>query len=162
MIPDMISENQTAFVGGRKILDGVLLANEITCSEKSVKKELCLLQVDFAKAYDSVNWDFLGSIMEQMRFGAIWRSWIRGCLSSVKISVLVNGSPTKDFGMERGFRQGDPLSPFLFLIAAEAMSVMMQEASKKGLFKGCRIADTQVEVSHLQFADDSLFIGDWS
>lgn len=97
--------------------------------------------------------------MEKMRFRSIWRLWIRGCLSSAKISVLVNGSPTPEFDMERGLKQGDPLSPFLFLIVAEAMSVMMQEASNKGLFKGCSIGSLKMELTHLQFADDSLFLG---
>lgn len=64
--------------------------------------------------------------------------------------------------MERGIRQGDPLCPFLFLIAAEALSVMMLEACNKEVFTGCRVGTTGIEVSHLQFADDSLFLGDWS
>lgn len=88
--------------------------------------------------------------MVHMKFGTMWRIWIKGCLSFTKVLVLVNGSPTAEFPIQRGFRQGDPLSPFLFLIVAKALSVMMQEASSRGLFKGCLIGDTCVEVLHLQ------------
>lgn len=69
VMPTLISENQSAFVGGHQILDGVLIANEIINWATTAKKKLMLLKIDFAKAYDSVNWDFLYSIMEQMKFG---------------------------------------------------------------------------------------------
>lgn len=62
--------------------------------------------------------------------------------------------------MERGIRQGDPLSPFLFLIVAEALSVMMKEVNSKGIFRPCQVGDRRLKVSHLQFADDTLFLGE--
>lgn len=158
----LILKNQSAFVSGRQILDGVLIANEIINWAITSNKSLRLLQVEFAKAYDCVNWEFLDSVMEQMKFGSQWRLWIKGCLSSTKVSVLVNGSLTPEFQMERDIRQGDPLSPFLFLLVAEAVSVMIQEACSQDLFKGCRVGTTRIEVSHLQFADDSPLLGEWS
>lgn len=72
----------------------------------------------FEKAYDSVSWDFLRFVLEKMGFSFVWRKWISECLSSASVFVLVNGSPTKEFRMGRGHRQGDPLSPFLFLLVA--------------------------------------------
>ncbi len=77
------------------------------------------------------------------------------------VSVLVNGSPTVEFKMEKGVRQGDPLSPFLFLIVAEALNVMMLEAVENNLFTGVKVGDGNLVVSHLQYADDAIFIADW-
>ena len=85
-----------------------------------------------------------------------WRSWIQSCISSPKLSVLVNGSPTSQFGIERGLRQGDPLSPFLFNIVTEALSRLFQKASELGLIEGASIGTNSVHVSHLQFADDTI------
>lgn len=100
VMPELISENQSAFVDGRQILDGVLMENEVVSWAKSCKKKLTLLKIDFGKAYDCVNWDFLDLVMKQLRFGLVWRLWIKGRLSSSKVSVLVNGSPTSEFNME--------------------------------------------------------------
>lgn len=92
---------------------------------------------------------------------------MRACLSTASTSILVNGSPTNEFRLTRGIRQGDPLSPFLFLIVAEGLNVAMEEAMISGIFKGVRIGDGQdvcnhVTISHLQFVDDTIFFGDWS
>nr|KAJ0216241.1 hypothetical protein LSAT_V11C300125010 [Lactuca sativa] len=86
----------------------------------------------------------------------------KSCLKTATLSVLVNGSPTKEFGMGRGIRQGDPLSPFLFLIAMEGLNIVMKEACAKGIFKGTRIPNSNLIISHLFYADDALFIGEWS
>ncbi|GKA29034.1 putative RNA-directed DNA polymerase, partial [Tanacetum coccineum] len=118
--------------------------------------KLLLFKVDFEKAFDSVNWTFLQNTMRQMGFGRKWRKWIASCLESASISVLVNGSPTKEFEMERGIRQGDPLSPFLFLIVAEV------KVCEKGFYKGLFLSNSGANVSLLQYADDALFFGDWS
>lgn len=97
-----------------------------------------------------------------MNFSPTWRLWIKGCLNSTTVSVLVNGSLTAEFPTERGLRQGDLLSPFLFLIHGEALLVMMEEACSKGVYNGIKIGNEQLQLSHLQFADDTLFLGEWS
>ncbi|GJU73335.1 putative RNA-directed DNA polymerase, eukaryota, reverse transcriptase zinc-binding domain protein [Tanacetum coccineum] len=84
------------------------------------------------------------------------------CLNSSFASVLINGSPTKEFKVERGLRQGDPLSPFLFILAIEALNVVMLEAKNKNIFKGIEVGNDKVYISHLQFADDALIMGEWS
>lgn len=94
VIPSIISESQTAFVEGRQILDGVLVANEAVAWAKKSKSKLMLLKVDFAKAFDYLNWNFLNSVMSQMGFGKKWRGWILSYISSARLSVLVNGSRT--------------------------------------------------------------------
>jgi hypothetical protein len=87
------------------------------------------------------------------------------CVSSATVSVLVNGSPTDEFNMCRGLRQGDPLSPFLFLIAAEGLNVMLKASVDLGLFKGYQVgveANSAIRISHLQFANDTLIVGEKS
>ncbi|KAJ9558233.1 hypothetical protein OSB04_012847 [Centaurea solstitialis] len=157
----IISDVQSAFLKGRSILDGVLVANETVSYLKRLKRKALIFKVDFEKAYDSVNWDFLLDVLEYMGFGIKWRKWIRSCLNTSKISILVNGSPTDECPMERGIRQGDPLAPFLFLVVAEGLNVMVEEALEKGLFKGVKVGSNEVVLSHLQYADDVIFFGEW-
>ena len=151
-----------AFIKGRHIIDGPLLVNEIISWAKKHKKKLLLLKVDFEKAFDSLSWSFLQSIMAQMGFGEKWRKWIHSCLNSAFASVLINGSPTSEFKLERGLRQGDPLSPFLFILAVEALNVVFLEARNKSIFLGAEVGKDKVPISHLQFADDALIVGHWS
>jgi hypothetical protein len=81
-------------------------------------------------------------------------------LDTATASVLVNGSPTEEFPLERGLRQGDPLSPFLFLLAAEGLNVLMEAVVARNMFTGYGIGEQDpVTVSHLQFADDTLLLG---
>jgi hypothetical protein len=165
IMPKLISNTQSAFVQGRQILDGVLIANEVIDEAKRLKREALLLKVDFEKAYDSVDWDFLDFMLDKMHFPIKWRNWIRECISTSWISILVNGSPTKEFKMERGLRQGDPLSPLLFLLVAEGFNVLMSKAVEVGNFMGYKVGEEEeLSISHLQFADDTLIIGkkSWS
>nr|GFA15344.1 RNA-directed DNA polymerase, eukaryota [Tanacetum cinerariifolium] len=117
--------------------------------------------VDFAKAYDSIIWDFLDDILTSFGFGSKWRCWIRGSLSSGKASILVNGSPSDEFQFYRGLKQGDPLAPFLFLLIMESLHLSLSRAIEASIFTGLKI-DSTLSVSHLFYADDAVFIGEWS
>jgi hypothetical protein len=136
VIGSVISEAQTAFVRDRQILDGILIANEVVDEARKYKKELLLFKVDFEKAYDSVDWGYLDAVLGKMEFPPLWRKWMRECVCTAKASVLVNDSPTDEFPLERGLRQGDPLSPFLFLLAAEGLNVMMRAMVAGNQFAG--------------------------
>ena len=94
--------------------------------------------------------------MEKKGFGPLWRRWIRGCLSSVSFSVFVNGRPRGKFKGSRGLRQGDPLSPFLFTLVADVFSRLIDKAKVCNVIRGFSVGRDKVEVSHLQFADDTL------
>jgi len=159
----VIFETQSAFIHGRQILDGILIANEIVEDAKCLKKDLLLFKVDFEKAFDSIDWSYLEGFMKKMNFPTLWRKWIMECVRTASASVLVNGSPIDEFQFERGLRQGDPLSPFLFLIAAGGLNVMMKALVEAGLFSGYKVgANNHVSITHLQFVDDTLLIGERS
>ena len=98
-----------------------------------------ILKVDFDKAYDLVSWDYLLRIMDFMGFDQKWIRWINACLISYHTSILVNGSPTQEFIMQRDIRQGDPLSPFLFIIDMEGLHVGMEDVVEQCFFRGARV-----------------------
>lgn len=106
----IISPCQSAFLPHRQILDGALIANELVDLAKWWKDKCLLLKLDFEKAYDSVDWGFLEYMLIRMGFDSQWRNWMKACIKSTTMSVLVNGSPTEDFPTFRGLRQGDPLA----------------------------------------------------
>ncbi|GJU81763.1 putative RNA-directed DNA polymerase, eukaryota, reverse transcriptase zinc-binding domain protein [Tanacetum coccineum] len=162
VVHTMVSDVQTTYIKGRHIIDGPLMVNETISWAMKKKERLFVLKVDFEKAFDSLDWKFLDHIMDQMGFSVKWRKWIHGCLDSAYASVLINGSPTKEFKINKGLRQGDPLSPFLFILAAEALHVSLQEAKMKNVFEGVKVGSNSVDISILQFADDALIMGKWS
>lgn len=155
----IISNVQSAFIKGRYILDGILIANEVVNLVRKEKLRGLVFKVDFEKAYDSVEWKFLLDTMRNMGFRRKWCGLIKACLSSSSVSVLVNGSPGKEFKMAKGLRQGDPLAPFLFLISAESLHVLVEEAKERGLYEGIKVGD-DTSVSHLQYADDVVFFSE--
>ncbi|KAJ0668540.1 putative RNA-directed DNA polymerase [Helianthus annuus] len=97
-----------------------------------------------------------------MKFPALWRKWVGASVKSCRASVLVNGSPTSEFKLQRGLRQGDPLSPFLFILAMEALDVIMTRARERGVFEGVKTPKEGPCISHLCYADDVIFMGVWS
>lgn len=102
-------------------------------------------------------------MLRRLNFGEKWVNWIRSCLESSSVSVLVNGSPSEEFRMEKGLRQGDSLAPFLFIIISEGLSGLMKQAVNYGYFSPFKFGlDAGPEVFLLQFADDTLFIGEAS
>ncbi|GJS89195.1 RNA-directed DNA polymerase, eukaryota [Tanacetum coccineum] len=151
-----------AFVKGCQILDGLMLVNEVLAWYKKKKKRAMVLKIDFEKAYDSLSWEFLDRMMEFMHFPIQWRKWIRASLHSARASILINGSPTVEFRLQRGLRQGDPLSHFLFIIAMEGLHVAMEDAIASNFFQGLKIGNDELSISHLLYADDVLFMREWS
>jgi hypothetical protein len=155
----IISTPQNAFVKGRQILDSVLIASESLDFRLKSGEPGLLCKLDLEKAYDHVSWDFLLYMLRRCGFGQKWCSWIGFCISTASFSVLINGSPAGFFNSSRGVRQGDPLSPFLFVIVMEAFSRMVKASVDQGLFSGFVVGNRgseQVHISHLLFADDML------
>lgn len=119
--------------------------------------EAVLLKLDFQKAYDSMSWEFLDWVLGEMGFPSLWRNWIRSCVRTASLSILINGTPSKPIKMHRGLRQGDTLSPFLFNLAMEVLHRLIVKAIDKGLWEGVEIRKGHdLRISHLKFADDTL------
>ncbi|XP_076953170.1 uncharacterized protein LOC143627172 [Bidens hawaiensis] len=161
VIGRLISEEQSAFLANRSILDGPLILNELLAWLNRSKKRGLIFKVDIEKAYNSLNWNFFDSVLDQMGFPSRWRKWVSAILSASRASVLVNGSPTWEFQCFRGLRQGDPLSPFLFVIAMEVLTGMMKRAEESGLYYGLKCGPSGPVLSHFLYADDVVFVGKW-
>ncbi|XP_045797508.1 uncharacterized protein LOC123891638 [Trifolium pratense] len=114
------------------------------------------IKTDMEKAYDRVEWEFLEATMSIMGFPATMVQTIMKCVSTVKFSILIDGYPSQEFCPQRGLRQGDPLSPYLFIICANVLSGLISRAQQEKLIHGVKISQGAPEISHLLFADDSL------
>ncbi|GJZ99613.1 putative RNA-directed DNA polymerase, eukaryota, reverse transcriptase zinc-binding domain protein [Tanacetum coccineum] len=156
VIDKIVSKEQSAFIAGRQILDGPVILSEIIEWYKKRKKKLLIFKVDFEKAFDSISWNYLIHILDSFGFGNKWCSWIKACLNSSRASILINGSPTSEFSIKRGLRQGDPLSPFLFILVMEGLHNAFEEAVGNGLITGVNIKNSTINVSHLFYADDVM------
>lgn len=127
---------------------GELVTNEILDFAKRNKKDCMVFKIDFARVYDCVDWNFLRNMLKSMGFGIWWMKWMESTVFTSIMSILVNGSPTTEILVSRGFRQGDPLSPFLFTIVAEGLTGMMRQAVSLGLYMGFKLS-TEVEYNLL-------------
>lgn len=135
VIGNIIGDVQSTYMEGQNIPNGSLIINEICARVKHTKKVL-LFKVDFDKAFDSINWEYLDYVFSQIGFGNNkWRSWIRGCLTSSHVSVILNGFPTKEFDIAKGVRQGDPLSLFLYIISMEGFNISFKSVSENVFLK---------------------------
>uniref|UniRef100_A0A2N9IDR3 Reverse transcriptase domain-containing protein n=1 Tax=Fagus sylvatica TaxID=28930 RepID=A0A2N9IDR3_FAGSY len=158
ILPKIVSPWQGAFVPGRLIQDNTIIAQEVVSSMKKsiVKDGFIAIKLDMEKAYDMMEWSFLLHILKLLGFCDKWIELIRECISSPSFSVLINGSPHDMISPSRGLRQGDPLSPFLFILGTEVFSRILITAEENHLFKGFTLARTCPRVSHLLFADDLI------
>ncbi|GJX53244.1 RNA-directed DNA polymerase, eukaryota, reverse transcriptase zinc-binding domain protein [Tanacetum coccineum] len=139
VIGKLISPEQSAFISGRQILDGPLMLSELIDWYKKKNKKLLILKVDFEKAFDSVT-----------------------CLQSARTSVIVNGSPTLEFSIHRGLRQGDPLSPLLFILVMEGLHLALKDVVQTHKIKGTHVGTSGFNLSHLFYADDVVITTDWN
>ena len=127
MLPNLISESQSAFQSDKAIIDNILVTFETLHHMKiqKVKMGFMALKLDMSKVYDRVEWSFLEKVMEKMGFSEKWIALVMGCISLVSYSILINGEPKGDIRPSRGIRQGDPLSPYLFLLCSEGLNRLL-------------------------------------
>ncbi|XP_058774459.1 uncharacterized protein LOC131648725 [Vicia villosa] len=157
LLDKCVSEEQSAFVEGRSILNNAMIATEIIHTLKrrtKGNKAHLALKIDISKAYDRVDWGFLKGVLNRMGFAEKWIHWMMMCVTSVHYSVLVNSEAIGPIEPGRGLRQGDPLSPYLFILIFEGLSSLINNSVASGNIHGIQICRGAPIVSHLLFADD--------
>jgi hypothetical protein len=159
LLDDIISPNQSAFIPGRLITDNALIAFECLhaiSSNLGERNNYCAYKLDLAKAYDRVDWRYLNNVMLKLGFQSTWVSRVMTCVSSVRYLVRFNGALSAPFTPSRGLRQGDPLSPYLFLFVADGLSKSINNKVQSGSLQELKVCRRDPGISHLLFADDTL------
>ena len=156
-MPQLIGEQQTGFLKGRFIGDNLRLLYDtiVYCENKNIPG--MLFMADQEKAFDSVAWSFIDKCLCTFNFGPDMRHWIFTFYNNIKSCVCVNGQYSSWFEVQRGTRQGDPVSPYIFLLCAEILAIMIKQNKT---IRGIRVMDDEVLIS--QYADDTTFFLDGS
>jgi hypothetical protein len=137
-----LSQEQLGFLKGRQILDAIGTAQECLHSIKRKKSKALILKLDLKKAFDCIDWDFLRMILIQTGFSHSMIKWIMSCVTSANLAILVNGESSPFFRIGRGLRQGCPLSPLLFILAMEALSLLLKSGQAEGKITGLKVSRT--------------------
>jgi hypothetical protein len=152
-----LSGEQLGFLKGRQILDAIGTAQECLHSIKMKNSKALILKLDLKKAFDCIDWDFLRMILIQSGFSQQTTKWILSCVTSANFVVLVNGETSPFFHSGRGLRQGCPLSPLLFILVMEGLSLQLKKGQVEGKLTGVKVSRI-VKILHLFFIDDVLIM----
>ncbi|KAL0427053.1 UNVERIFIED_CONTAM: LINE-1 retrotransposable element O protein, partial [Sesamum latifolium] len=157
VLDKLISPSQNAFVPGRSIGDNILLAQELFHGyNQQHLPPRCALKLDLRKAYDTVEWDFLSAVLMLFGFPVQFISWIEECVMTPSFSVWMNGSPHDFFRGARGLRQGDPMSPFMFVLVMEVLTLILQQFIDQDGGFSYHWRCGEVQLFQFEFADDLL------
>ena len=149
----LISRAQSAFIKKRSIHDNFIYTQNLVQCLHRQKIPALFLKLDISKAFDSVRWDYLMEVLEKMGFGVKWRSWVTTLISTTSTSVLLNGGRGKWFKHKVGLRQGDPLSPMLFILAMEPLQCLLNCAAQEGALTEMGTRSARLRIS--LYADDA-------
>ena len=155
ILPSIISYNQTAFVPKRSIGDNIMLAQAL-CKDYHTDKGVprCAFKMDIHKAFDTMNWRFIFRALNRMGFPLKFISWIEKCVSTCMLSVKINGALEGYFCSKAGLRQGDPISPYLFVIGMEVLTAYINHDISQARQFSYHWRTKEIRLSHLIFADD--------
>ncbi|KAL0401670.1 UNVERIFIED_CONTAM: LINE-1 reverse transcriptase [Sesamum latifolium] len=157
VLDKLIDNSQNAFVPGRSISDNILLAQELLSGYNQKRlPPRCTIKVDLQKAYDMVNWDYLLAVLHLFNFPDKFIGWVEQCITTASFSDSLNGGIHRFFMSSRGLRQGDPISPYLFVLVMEALhlhlkSMVLIDANFQFHWR-CK----ELSIVNLSFADDLL------
>ncbi|XP_059290999.1 uncharacterized protein LOC132044521 [Lycium ferocissimum] len=157
ILPSLISPNQSGFVKGRNIIENVLLTQELVADIiKRGKHANVIIKLDMAKAYDRLSWRFLVQVLRKMGFAEEYVDIVWRLIANNWYSILINGQSFGFFHSTRGVRQGDPLSPALFILTAEVLSMALNSLFEKDSFRGYGMPKWSTKLNHLSYADDTI------
>lgn len=162
VIPLVISPFQAGFVPGRCIQENIVIAQEISHSMRNMngKRGFFAIKVDLAKAYDKLHWTFIHHILQEVGIPNDLLQVVMHGISSVRTNVMWNGVRSDFFTPQRGIRQGDPLSPYIFVLCMDKLSHLISQAVEDGNWKPMKAGRTGPQISHLMFVDDLLLFGE--
>ncbi|KAF3796532.1 reverse transcriptase-like protein [Nymphaea thermarum] len=158
VIMRLVQRNQAAFSKGRQIQDNILWANEMANSKDFWSKGGCFLKLDLSKAYDRVSWKFLQNSMHVLGFHPRWIELVMKCVSTVSYEMVVNGCLGDRFTAYKGLRQGDPMSPYLFILVMEIFNRKIQVEVRNKNIHIPRVRKISQEVGAVMYADDVLMV----
>ncbi|XP_069150536.1 uncharacterized protein [Solanum lycopersicum] len=157
ILPFLVSENQSGFVKGRSISENIMLAQEVIHGIKLPKEgKNVVIKLDMIKAYDRVSWTYTCLVLRKMGFGEVFIDRIWRIMSNNWYSVVINGKRHGFFHSTRGLKQGDPLSPALFILGAEAFSRQLNSLYNNHDYIGFQMDSKGPQINHLSFADDII------
>eukprot|EP00253_Pinus_taeda_P002455 PITA_02455 len=139
LLPTLVSEEQTGYVERRQILDNIIQAHEVVHSLITNKQGGMIIQLDIVKAYDKLSWTYIRAVLKSYGFDYNWIKWVMVLVTTASCSILLNDSPSKTFKPTRGLKQGDPLSPFLFILMMEGLGRAIITTKEEGRIQGLRL-----------------------
>lgn len=163
-LDSIISPFQASFVLGRQIQDNIIIRQEIMHIMKKTRRKLGFfaMKIDIEKAYGRIRWEFLKQVLIEAGMSSDFISLIMNCISTVSYNVLWNGNQSEFFSPQRGLRQGDPLSPFLFVMCMDRLSHLINDAVDSGQWKPIHVTKQGPLIAHLMFVDDLLLFSEAS